>query len=89
MKTTLLHQRAIELLELYDKEFAKKIELEDHIENYGKKYFEIQPKSKLEHDLEISQNSLKRIASRYETLLSDITTRQSIFYKEIPQELIH
>jgi hypothetical protein len=81
MKTVLLHQRAIELLEMYDQEFARKIELEDHIENYGKKYFEIQTKSKLEHNLEIIQNSIKRIASRYETLLYDITTRQSIFYK--------
>jgi hypothetical protein len=75
MKSILLHQRAIELLELYERCYREMLDIQDHIVHYGYKYVEVLPKSSLEHKFQIKQNSLKRIEKRYMDVVNYLQTQ--------------
>jgi hypothetical protein len=82
MSTELLHQRAIDLLDLHKRCYNEMMDLQDHILNYGIKYYEVLPKSKLEHQFAIKQNALKRLEKRYIDVLNSLLSRtnEGIFY---------
>ena len=75
MKSILLHQRAIDLLELYEQCYNEMLDIQDHIVHYGTKYIEVLPKSSLEHKFQIKQNSLKRIEKRYTDVVNSLQTQ--------------
>jgi hypothetical protein len=75
MKSIAMHEKGIELLEQYHIFYNRMLELQDHILYYGKKYVEIETKSRLIHKFQITQNCLKRIEKRYIDVINTLQTQ--------------